>query len=134
LAKGGRRQGELEERVFVPERKNPLPLRPGSRELLFLQHIRDAAHRFVLSRQKRSRTRKVLDSGLESLPGVGPRTARLLWDRFGSLQAMLQAEPEQFTAIPGIGPRKAQSLYAALHNSSLAEAPSPPADDQCEQK
>ena len=130
LAKGGRRQGELEERVFVPERKNPLPLRPGSRELLFLQHIRDAAHRFVLSRQKRSRTRKVLDSGLESLPGVGPRTARLLWDRFGSLQAMLQARPEQFTAIPGIGPRKAQSLYEALHGSSLAATPSPPADDQ----
>ncbi|MDZ7760464.1 MAG: excinuclease ABC subunit UvrC [Desulfovermiculus sp.] len=114
LAKGGRRQGELEERVFVSERKNPLPLRPGSRELLFLQHIRDAAHRFVLSRQKRSRSKKVLDSGLESLPGVGPRTARLLWDRFGSLQAMLQADPEQFTTIPGIGPRKAKSLHAAL--------------------
>ena len=130
LAKGGRRQGELEERIFVPERKNPLPLRPGSRELLFLQNIRDAAHRFVLSRQKRSRSKKVLDSDLESLPGVGPRTARLLWDRFGSLQAMLQAEPEQFTAIPGIGPRKAQSLYAALHSSPQVSAQSPAADDQ----
>ncbi len=116
LAKGSRRKGELEERVFVPERKNPLPLRPGSKELLFLQQIRDAAHRFVLSRQKRSRGKKVLDSNLERLPGVGPRTARLLWDKFGSLQNMLQAAPEQFETIPGIGPSKAHKLHAALHD------------------
>ncbi|WP_034621865.1 excinuclease ABC subunit UvrC [Desulfovermiculus halophilus] len=116
LAKGARRQGELEERVFVPERKNPISLRPGSKELLLLQQIRDAAHRFVLSRQKRSRTRRVLDSRLEKLPGVGPRTARLLWDRFGSVQAMLQADPAQFESIPGIGPHKAKKLHAALHS------------------
>jgi excinuclease ABC subunit C len=120
LAKGSRRKGELEERVFVPERKNPLPLRPGSKELLFLQQIRDAAHRFVLSRQKRSRGKKVLDSNLERLPGIGPRTARLLWDKFGSIQNMLQAEPEKFESIPGIGPSKAQKLYAALHDKLQA--------------
>lgn len=121
LAKGTRRQGELDERVFVPERKNPLPLRPGSRELLFLQHIRDAVHRFVLSRQKRSRAKRILDSRLERLPGVGPRTARLLWDKFGSIQAMLEADPEQFMAIPGIGQRKAKSLHTALHQVAIEE-------------
>jgi excinuclease ABC subunit C len=121
LAKGTRRQGELDERVFVPERKNPLPLRPGSRELLFLQHIRDAAHRFVLSRQKRSRSKRVLDSRLESLPGVGPRTARLLWDKFGSIQAMLAADTEQFMTIPGIGQHKAKSLHTALHQMAVDE-------------
>ena len=121
LAKGTRRQGELEERVFVPDRKNPLPLRPGSKELLFLQHIRDAAHRFVLSRQKRSRSKRVLDSRLERLPGVGPRTARLLWDKFGSIQAMLEADSEQFMAIPGIGQRRAKSLQTALHQMAAEE-------------
>ena len=115
LAKGARRQGELEERVFVPERKNPLPLQPGSKELLLMQNLRDAAHRFVLSRQRRSRSKKVLNSRLESLPGVGPRTARLLWDKFGSLQAMLHAQPKDFMATPGIGAQKAKSLHTALH-------------------
>ncbi|MFO7804031.1 MAG: helix-hairpin-helix domain-containing protein [Desulfovermiculus sp.] len=80
-----------------------------------MQNLRDAAHRFVLSRQRRSRSKKVLDSRLENLPGVGPRTARLLWDKFGSLQAMLHAQPEDLMAIPGIGAQKAKSLHTALH-------------------
>lgn len=121
LAKGERRGGELHEHVFRPGRKNPLPLKPGSAELLFLQHVRDNVHRYVLSRQKRSRRRSMLDSSLERLPGVGPKTAALLWRHFGSLESMQRAGEEELAVLPGIGPRKARRIREALQGLDAAQ-------------
>jgi excinuclease ABC subunit C len=91
-----------------------MPLKPGSPELLFLQKIRDAAHRFVLGRQRRARKKAVLSSELTSLPGIGAKTARILWDRFESLDAMLEAGPQAIGALSGIGPKRAEKIHAAL--------------------
>ncbi|OIQ51961.1 UvrABC system protein C [Pseudodesulfovibrio hydrargyri] len=115
IAKGEtRRAGELGDVIFRPGRKNPMPLKPGSPELLFLQKIRDAAHRFVLGRQRRARKKAVLSSELTSLPGIGLKTARILWDRFESLDAMLEAGPQAIGALSGIGPKRADKIHAAL--------------------
>lgn len=121
IAKGpSRRAGELEDVVFRPGRKNPMPLAPGSVELLFLQKVRDTAHRFVLGRQRAARKKTVLRSELTSLPGIGPKTARILWDRFESLDAMLAAAPEDIRALPGIGGKKAALIHAALQKLGAA--------------
>ncbi len=115
IAKGeSRRAGELGDRIFRPGRKNHLPLSPGSPELLFLQRIRDEAHRFVLGRQRRARKKQVMKSEVTSLPGVGQTTARLLWERFESLDAMRKATVEDLMALPGIGRKRAQAIHDAL--------------------
>lgn len=115
IAKGeSRRAGELGDQVFVPGRKNSLRLRPGSPELLFLQHARDTAHRFVLSRLRQHKRKTHLDSKLETLPGVGPRTAALLWQYFDSLESMCSASVEALAALPGLGRKKAQKVHRAL--------------------
>lgn len=117
IAKGeSRRAGELGDLIFRPGRKNPMPLKPGSAELLFLQMVRDTAHRFVLGRQRRARKKAVLSSELTSLPGIGPKTARILWDRFSSLDAMIEAEASDINALPGIGTKKAAKIHAALQS------------------
>lgn len=114
MAKAGRRGGELEDKVFRPGRKNPMPLRPGSKELLFLQQIRDAAHRFVISRQRQARRRKALDTRLEAIPGVGPKTARLLWDRYPDIESIARAPLEELTTLPGLGADRARRVYEGL--------------------
>jgi len=103
----------LEDKIYRPGRKNPLSLKPGSPELLFLQHLRDTAHRFALSRQRRSRKAAALQSQVLDIPGVGPKTARLLWDRFGSVPAMAEATTGDLTAL-GLGPKQAADLVAKL--------------------
>lgn len=115
IAKGpSRRAGELEDRIFRPGRKNHMPLKAGSPELLFLQRVRDDAHRFVIGSQRRARKKTMLDSELLSLPGVGPKTARILWDRFKSVDAMMEAAPEDIRNLPGIGVKRAEQLAAQL--------------------
>lgn len=104
----------LRDSIFLPDRKNPLPLKPGSPELLFLQHVRDSVHNFTIGRHRRAKRKAALSGELLRLPGVGPKTARLLWDNFPTLQAMTEATLEQLAAIPGLGPKKAAGLHRHL--------------------
>lgn len=115
IAKGpSRRAGELEDRVFRPGRRNPVALKPGSPALLFLQRVRDAAHRFVIGRGRAATRRRSLSGELLALPGVGPKTARKLFDRFGSMRAIRAASVEALTDVPGMGQARAARLRQAL--------------------
>ncbi len=109
-----RRAGNVADRIFVPNRANPLPLREGGPELLFLQNVRDNTHRFAIGRHRRARQGAALSGELMRLPGIGPATARLLWDHFGSVDAMRAAGVEDLCKIPGIGPAKAALLREKL--------------------
>lgn len=109
-----RRAGNVADRIFVPNRANALPLREGGQELLFLQNIRDTTHRFAIGRHRKARRGAALAGELMRLPGVGPATARLLWDHFGSVEAMCAATQEELRKIPGIGPAKASMLLEKL--------------------
>ncbi len=109
-----RRAGNVSDRIFVSGRGNPLPLRPGSPELLFLQAVRDAAHDFSIGRHRQARAKKAFSGELQNLSGIGPNTARLLWERFDSVGEMKAATLEQLTEIPGIGQKKAEALLRSL--------------------
>ncbi|MFW6325038.1 MAG: excinuclease ABC subunit UvrC [Desulfovibrionales bacterium] len=114
IAKSGRSAADLEDRIFKGNRKNPLPVRPGSPELLFLQQVRDETHRFVIGAQRRSRRKQVRGSRLMDFPGIGPKTAKQLLDRFGSLEKVLEATREEIGEMPGFGEKKAAKIYAVL--------------------
>ena len=117
IAKGERRsQNEMDDVIFVPGRKNPLSLRPGSPELLFLQHVRDTVHDFSVGRQRRARTNAGLRSAVLDLPGVGPKTARRMWEAFGSVAAMKAATAEEIAAKTGLGPARAGVVASGLAN------------------
>ncbi|MDD4701391.1 MAG: excinuclease ABC subunit UvrC [Desulfovibrio sp.] len=109
-----RRAGNVADRIFVPDRANPLPLREGGPELLFLQNVRDATHRFAIGRHRKAKRGAALSGELMRLPGIGPATARLLWDRFGSVEAMCAASKEDLCGLPGIGAAKAALLLEKL--------------------
>ena len=104
----------MADRIFVPNRANALPLREGGQELLFLQNVRDTTHRFAIGRHRKARRGAALSGELMRLPGIGPATARLLWDHFGSVDAMCAATQEELCKLPGIGRAKAAMLWEKL--------------------
>jgi excinuclease ABC subunit C len=115
IAKGpSRRAGELEDRVFRPGRRNPVALKSGSPALLFLQRVRDAAHRFVIGRGRAATRKRSLTGELVTLPGVGPKTVRLLFDHFGSIAAIKAANAAALAQVPGLGARRAEKLRQAM--------------------
>lgn len=115
IAKGpSRRAGELEDRVFRPGRRNPVALRSGGPALLFLQRVRDAAHRFVIGRGRAVTRKTSLAGALVALPGVGPGTAKKLFDHFGTIAAIRAADARALAQLPGLGPKSAARLRQAL--------------------
>lgn len=109
-----RRAGNIADRIFIPGRLNPLPLKEGSQELLFLQQIRDATHQFAVQGHRRARKAVAFSGELMRLPGIGPATARLLWDKYGSIEAMSKATAEDLRQLPGIGLQKSIALAEKL--------------------
>ncbi|MFH2068700.1 MAG: excinuclease ABC subunit UvrC [Candidatus Omnitrophota bacterium] len=80
-----------EEQIFAPGKRKPLPVSRSSPEGLFLQRIRNEAHRFAVSYHRNLQQKKVTASALDSIPGIGPRRKAFLWRRFSSLEEIKSA-------------------------------------------
>ena len=115
------------ERVFVPGRKNPILLKPGTRELSLLLLLRDEAHRFAITYHRLLRSRRALKSGLIDIPGVGEKRAKLLLKTFGSLKRLKAVRAEDIAALPGFPLSLAQSIVAYLAQEEAPPAPDPAA-------
>lgn len=109
-----RRAGNVSDNIFLADRANPLPLAPGSPELLFLQRVRDTVHDFVLGRHRQARSKAALSGELTRLPGIGPKLARLLYEKFNSLAEMAKATTEEISNVPGVGKKRAALLKERL--------------------
>ena len=102
IAKERRTGGRtMPERVFLQGRKNAIPMPPGSRLTLFLQRIRDEAHRFAIGGHRGLRMRRLLVSELEGIEGIGEKRSALLLSRFGDIQGISRAPIEELTGVLG---------------------------------
>jgi excinuclease ABC subunit C len=106
-----KRSGGLKaERVYLPNRVNPVWLSPSSRGLLLLQRVRDEAHRFAISFQRELRRRAGLTSILEEIPGIGPGKRKSLLRELGSLKRVREAPLETLAAVSGLSQRDAETI------------------------
>ncbi len=116
-----------EEEVYLPGRAEPLRLPRRSPALRTLQQARDEAHRFAVTFNRARRAARTLTSELLRIPGIGPTRRRSLLHRFGSLQGVRDAAPEEIAALPGFSLTTAHRVLEALREP--AAAPTPPNDD-----
>jgi len=103
------------ERVFLPGRRNPVVLRQNSAPLLLLAAIRNEAHRFAIEYHRTLRGKEGIASGVEQIPGIGPKRATALLRHFGSLKRLKEAGVEEIAAVEGMNRATAEKLHAALH-------------------
>ena len=114
-----------EEEVYLPRRAAPLRLPGHSPALRLLQRIRDEAHRFAVTYNRKLRTKRTIGSELSQIPGVGPARQRALLERFGSLRAIRRASPEELAGVPGIGARLAKEILGYLTEDTAVPPASP---------
>ena len=101
------------EEVWLPGEEYPVILPRTSEALYLLQRLRDEAHRFAISHQRRRR-KKDITSVLSEVPGLGEARIKALLRHFGSVAALKRATTEEITALPGIGPKLAEAVHAHL--------------------
>jgi excinuclease ABC subunit C len=90
-----------EELLYTRDRELPIALGANDPALLLVQRIRDEAHRFAVTFHRRARAMRDLQSDLDRIPGVGPRTRRKLLTHFGSLAGVRRATREELAAASG---------------------------------
>jgi excinuclease ABC subunit C len=102
------------EEIWLPGQEDPVILPRTSEALFLLQRVRDEAHRFAITHHRSRRSRSMVESLLDDVPGLGEVRRKALLKRFGSLRKMRAATVEEIADVPGIGPRTAEAIVAAL--------------------
>ncbi len=101
------------EEIWLPGEEYPVILPRTSEALYLVQRLRDEAHRFAITHQ-RKRRRRDISSVLEEVPGLGAARIRALLRHFGSVTALRGASVEQIAELPGIGPKLATAVHEHL--------------------
>ena len=102
------------EEIWFPNRSYPVVLPRNSEALYLVQRIRDEAHRFALTFHRSKRSRLMLESLLDEIPGLGEIRRSALLDSFGSIAALRKAELSEIASVPGIGERTAAIIRERL--------------------
>jgi excinuclease ABC subunit C len=107
-----------EEEVFVWGREQPIRMSRRSTALRLLQQLRDEAHRFAVTYNRKRRSMRTVTSELLKIPGIGPVKRRRLLQEFGSIQGVREATEEAIAKVPGFNAEQARKLLESLAASS----------------
>jgi excinuclease ABC subunit C len=106
------------EEVWLPGESEPVILPRTSEALYLLQRVRDEAHRFAITYHRQKRSKSMVESVLDDVPGLGETRRKALLRHFGSLKRLRAATAAEIAEVPGVGPRTAEAVVAALHEPS----------------
>jgi excinuclease ABC subunit C len=109
-----------DEEIWVPDRPEPIRLSRKDPALKLLQRLRDEAHRFAITRHRGRRSKRMRETSLTDIPGVGPTRARVLLRRFGSLSGVAAAGPGELE--DAVGPATAKAVREYLSGSDVRSA------------
>jgi excinuclease ABC subunit C len=109
-----------EELVYVHGRSSPVAVPQTA--LNILMRVRDEAHKAAIRRHRDFRSRKLLESTLDQIPGVGKRRKLELLKRFGSVATLKKASAEEIQSVTSVDKTTAQSIvnyFRDRHSASL---------------
>ncbi len=111
------------EEVWRPSHPDPVIMARTSEGLYLLQRVRDEAHRFAITHHRNRRSKTMVESVLDDVPGLGEVRRKVLLRHFGSLKKLRAATPDQIAALPGFGARTAEAVVVALAASRASGQP-----------
>ncbi|MDX6297043.1 MAG: excinuclease subunit [Nocardioidaceae bacterium] len=111
------------EEVWRPGQDDPVIMARTSEGLYLLQRVRDEAHRFAITHHRSRRSKSMVESVLDDVPGLGEVRRKVLLRHFGSLKKLRAATLDEIAALPGFGMRTAEAIVAALASPAAAGRP-----------
>ena len=110
------------EEVWLPDDDDPILLPRSSEGLYLLQRVRDEAHRFGITFHRQKRSKSMVASALDDVPGLGEVRRKALLAHFGTLRKLRAAQVAEIAEVPGIGPATARQIHSALAELPVSRA------------
>ncbi len=98
------------EKLFIPHKKDPIFLSPRSSTLFILQQIRDEAHRVAITYHRKRRSKRLIQTELDGIPGIGPKKRTLLLKNFGSVKRIKEVSKDQLEKLSGLSKKDIKAL------------------------
>jgi excinuclease ABC subunit C len=105
------------DRAYLPESETPVGLEDGKPSSLLLKGIRDEAHRFAVGYHRKLRDKKMLQSPLERIRGIGNKRRLELLRVFGSIKGIKRAAVDDIARLKGFNRPVAENLWRELRRS-----------------
>jgi excinuclease ABC subunit C len=83
--------------------------------LFYLQRLRDEVHRFAIGAHRQKRSKAMVVSPLDEVPGIGPARKKALLMHFGTAKAVRGASLEDLRKAPGVSAAVAQQVHDFFH-------------------
>lgn len=110
-----------QERFFLPGRSNYITFREGSEAYKILTNIRDEAHRFAITYHRKLRENSMLESALDSVPGLGPKKKLALLKAYLSIEAISEASAQEIAKLEGFSESLAEQVLLYLKSQNEDE-------------
>jgi excinuclease ABC subunit C len=105
------------EEIHRPGRPLPMRLPEDSGALRLLQRIRDEAHRTANGFHSLLLKKRVRESLLDAVPGMGSARKRALLERFGSVERIKALPAKDLAEVPGISQALAEKILSSLQSN-----------------
>lgn len=109
------------EEIYLPGRPEPERLDRDSLGLKVLRRLRDEAHRFALEYHRNLRSKRIRESILDDIAGIGPAKKKALLAEFGSVSRMAKAGEDRIASVAGIGYKLAVEIKQVLDGYGSVE-------------
>ncbi|MCD4721424.1 MAG: excinuclease ABC subunit UvrC [Desulfobacula sp.] len=117
LAKKNEAKGEKFDKIYIPGRSNPLNTTQAKKALYLLQQVRDEAHRFAITFQRKRREKRAQLSVLDTIPGIGPKKKKVLLKHFKGIAKMKAASIDEIAKLSGMNKPLAKALIHTLNRN-----------------
>ena len=105
------------EEVYYPEDDLPLHISKKSTSLKLIQKVRDEAHRFAITFHRNKRSKSSIQSSLDTIKGIGPKTKNVLLREFGSIKRIKESSEKDLIDL--VGKSKAGQILEAIKKRDL---------------
>jgi len=106
------------DRAFALSLDKPVDLEDKTTSSLLLKKIRDEAHRFTVSFHRKLRDKRLMESPLKKIPGIGEKRRLALLRHFGSIEGIRNATVDDIAGVRGFNRRIAEKVIESLKNQT----------------
>ncbi|HUV85435.1 MAG TPA: helix-hairpin-helix domain-containing protein, partial [Methanosarcinales archaeon] len=91
--------------------KQEISIPISSHAFRLITNVQDEAHRFAITYHRSLRSKTIVKSQLDEVPGIGPARRQALLKKFGSLKNIKSATIEELSDVQGMNKKAAEMIY-----------------------